>query len=174
MAEGLTVAQEAFRLGLAGDVDGPFYGRGLRDVMSAIKARTSRGERRDRADASAVPVSARRAHRGEPIVSRRRVTEAIDRERAAMTARGFTGRAGTRLWAAVDVGHLLAIVEYVFPDGARRPYVEVAESHEGAFAARIWPLPEVVHLLQNVSEDELFAIGNREPSVSNKSTQGHP
>ena len=35
MAEGLTIAQEGFRLGLCGDQDGPWYGRRDPDVRAA-------------------------------------------------------------------------------------------------------------------------------------------
>ncbi len=35
MAEGLTITQEAFRLGLAGDDEGPYYGRRRPDTVAA-------------------------------------------------------------------------------------------------------------------------------------------
>jgi hypothetical protein len=57
-----------------------------------------------------------------------------------------------------DAGHHLRII---YPEyGGGRPYVEVSESHAGeAGPAQTWPLPEVVHLLQNIDESTFHHIG---------------
>lgn len=64
-----------------------------------------------------------------------------------------------------DHDHHLVIAMYRFHDGTERPYVEVHESHDPPGPARVLPLPEAVHLMQNASLDELHSIGGREVGV---------
>jgi len=64
-----------------------------------------------------------------------------------------------------DHGHHLVVAMYRFHDGTERPSVEVHGSHDSAGPARVLPLPEAVHLMQNVSLDELHSIGGREVGV---------
>lgn len=99
-----------------------------------------------------------------------RVVEAVGREREALAFRGFRGVPHGAPWVVVDHGHVLMVHAYSFPDGSRRLYVEAAEVHAGAYAARIWPLPEAVHLLQNVTEREFYSIGCRERDEAKEQT----
>ena len=73
----------------------------------------------------------------------------------------FRGERRETLASVDDHAHHLSVVNYEFPDGTIRPYVEVSEAHGGAGSKRILPLPEAVHLLQNATDSELFGIGNR-------------
>lgn len=84
---------------------------------------------------------------------------AIDAEFKRMRADGFLGMPRSFGQSSNDAGHYLCVRSYWFPDGTIRLFVEVAEEHNGWYAARIRPLPEVVHLLQNVTETEFHAIG---------------
>jgi hypothetical protein len=74
----------------------------------------------------------------------------------------FQGQRARVLSHCEDAGHVLTVAVYRFPDGSARPYVEASERHGDARPMRVLPLPEAVHLLQNASEAELFAIGGRE------------
>lgn len=89
---------------------------------------------------------------------------AVDREREAMRARGFLGEpVPGDAPTYTDGPHSLTVRLYRYPDCADpRPFVEVWESHDGAREARIYPLSEVVHLLQNVTEREFYVLGGRE------------
>ena len=91
----------------------------------------------------------------------------VDTETSALVASlrqppaTFSGQRGEVLSETRDHGHTLRVVMYEFYDGSRRPYVEVSEDHGGAYPVRVLPLPEAVHLLQNATEVEVFAIGGR-------------
>jgi hypothetical protein len=61
-----------------------------------------------------------------------------------------------------DHEHRVRIVEYEFDDGTITPFVEVSERREGYSGHRLVHLSDVVHVLLNVGEMELFQIGNRE------------
>jgi hypothetical protein len=87
---------------------------------------------------------------------------AIDREREAMRGRGFAGYPEPLGTVLVDHNHVLRITPYRFPDDTVHLYVEAAEVHDGAYGARIWPMSEAVHLLQNVTDHEFYVIGGRE------------
>lgn len=74
------------------------------------------------------------------------------------TPSGFVGLRGRVLATVAHVGHRITVAEYLFKDGARVPFVEVSEDHDDARPATIRPLTEVVHLLQNVRDDEFWEI----------------
>lgn len=86
--------------------------------------------------------------------------KAVINERARMRRRGFKGRAGRIVFKARDGAHYLRVVEYNF--GVRLVtkslFVEVWESHDRARRARVAPLAELVHLLQNIGEDEFWQV----------------
>mgnify|MGYP001189103210 CR=1 FL=1 len=75
---------------------------------------------------------------------------------------GFLGRRGAVLCEASDDEHHVRIVEYRFDDGSTLPYVELHETHDGSRPGRVVSLSAIVHLAQNVSDAELWQIGNRE------------
>lgn len=92
-----------------------------------------------------------------------------------MRRAGFKGRAG-RVLAKVSEGraHYMRVVEYAFathldsyistPSGKAAiaaPFVELWETHRGGRGARIVPLSELVHLVQNVGSDEFWQIAAR-------------
>lgn len=88
---------------------------------------------------------------------------------------GFRGHAGRELARVTDAhrNHHIRIVEYSFPihDGiddrslrATIPFVEAWETHDAQKRVRIRALSEVVHLIQNVGDDEFWRIvGRRKP-----------
>ena len=77
----------------------------------------------------------------------------------------FRGKPGRVLGEATTVDaheHRLRIVEYEFDDGTVTPFIEVSERREGYSGRRLVHLSDVVHVLLNVGEVELFQIGNRD------------
>ncbi len=83
------------------------------------------------------------------------------------TPPGFAGVRTKVYDAAMCIGdhtHMLSIALYRFPDGTASPYVEVSESGPHA-GTRLVSLSDAVHALRNLGEAELFAVGNREPSL---------
>lgn len=82
---------------------------------------------------------------------------------------GFTGTRFRVLAAAVDGPHHVTLAVYRFPPGDGDPpgaidvpYVELHETHDGARPGRVMALSALVHLAQNASDDEVWAIGGRE------------
>ena len=76
---------------------------------------------------------------------------------------GFTGQRSHVLATAVDGAHTVTLAWYTFPGSvALVPYVELSESHDGARPGRVMALSTLVHLAQNVGEDEVWQIGGRE------------
>lgn len=76
--------------------------------------------------------------------------------------RGFTGERNKVIGDARDGAHTVRLVEYAFPDGSRVPYAELHETHDGARPGRVMALSALVHLAQNVTDLEVWAIGNRD------------
>lgn len=85
---------------------------------------------------------------------------------------GFTGNRGKVIGEARDGAHVVRIVEYVFPDGSRVPYVELHETHDGARPGRVMALSALVHLAQNVTDLEVWAIGNRDQRPAEAPSEG--
>ena len=76
---------------------------------------------------------------------------------------GFTGQRSHVLATAVDGAHTVTLAWYTFPRSvALVPYVELSESHDGARPGRVMALSTLVHLAQNVGDDEVWQIGGRE------------
>ena len=76
---------------------------------------------------------------------------------------GFTGQRSHVIASAVDGAHTVTLAWYTFPGSvALVPYVELHETHDGARPGRVMALSTLVHLAQNVSEDEVWTIGGRE------------
>lgn len=75
---------------------------------------------------------------------------------------GFTGERNKVIGDARDGAHTVRLVEYAFPDGSRVPYAELHETHDGARPGRVMALSALVHLAQNVTDLEVWAIGNRD------------
>lgn len=82
-----------------------------------------------------------------------------------MVSEGFKGVRVRQVAEWTEVQHTIKIAVYRFPDGTERLCVEAHEDHgpPGGAGLGIWPLPETVHLLQNVTQAEFFAISEREP-----------
>ena len=79
---------------------------------------------------------------------------------------GFLGQRGDVLAEAAEGGHALRVVSYVFPCGSAALYVEAAEAHDGHRGAGLLPLSDVVHLVQNITDEERWRIAFRgEPPV---------
>lgn len=57
--------------------------------------------------------------------------------------------------------HAIRVVPYESPDGQQTLCAELWESHDRARRARIVPLSDLVHLIQNISADEFRAICKR-------------
>ncbi len=74
---------------------------------------------------------------------------------------GFTGIRGRVIGEAIDGAHIVRLVEYVFPGGDVVPYVEAHETHDGARPGKVMALSTLVHLMQNVGDNEAWEIGNR-------------
>ena len=86
----------------------------------------------------------------------------------------FLGVPGRVLGEAVADGdheHRVRLVEYTFPDGTVTPFVEVRETRPGYTGHRRVHLADVVHVLLNVGEMELFQVGNRERDYQGAATQ---
>lgn len=85
---------------------------------------------------------------------------AVGRAIDASQARGFTGKPGkaTRIG---DDAHALWLVECSFPDGSTSPYVVAADEHNNAGPPVLLPLSAAVHLLQNTTPTERWAIEAR-------------
>ena len=82
---------------------------------------------------------------------------------------GFTGQRSHVIASAVDGAHTVTLAVYRFPPGdgdppghVDVPYIELSESHDGARPGRVMALSALVHLAQNVGEDEVWQIGGRE------------
>jgi hypothetical protein len=82
---------------------------------------------------------------------------------------GFTGVRHRILAAAQDGPHHVTLAVYRFPPGDGDPpgaidvpYVELHETHNGARPGRVMALSAIVHMAQNASDDEVWAIGGRE------------
>lgn len=87
---------------------------------------------------------------------------AVLNERQRMRRTGFKGTAGYVYFCAGDGrSHNLRVVEYTFPDRRIKKYVELWEAHDRARRARILPLADLVHVVQNLSADELKTAANR-------------
>lgn len=84
----------------------------------------------------------------------------IQLERRRMRRAGFEGVAGTVLSKTRCGSHYLRVVSYAFKAGAV-PFVELWETHDRARRARIVPLSDLVHLVQNVGVEELQTITSR-------------
>lgn len=86
-------------------------------------------------------------------------------ERRRLRRGGFRGRAHTVLFTHRDSrSHSIRVVLYAFGNRRRptlQPFVELWESHDRARRARIVPLSELVHLVQNVGEMEFWQIAAR-------------
>lgn len=82
-----------------------------------------------------------------------------------MTPPGFAGIRGRVIGEAIDGAHIVRLVEYAFPDGSRVPFVELHEEHDGARPGRVMSLSALVHLAQNVTDDEVWQIGNRDGAL---------
>jgi hypothetical protein len=88
--------------------------------------------------------------------------KAIINERRRMRRKGFRGRAGEVIASIRDSrSHSLRIVLYAFTGGPPQPFIELWESHDRARRAKIVPLSELVHVIQNLSESEFWAIAAR-------------
>lgn len=80
-----------------------------------------------------------------------------------LDAERFRGVRGRVLGTHSELGHVLTVAEYTFPDGESAPYVEVSETHDGFTGpSKLYPLSGAVHVLQNVGEDERWDIEARE------------
>ena len=82
---------------------------------------------------------------------------------------GFTGQRSHVIASAQDGAHTVTLAVYRFPPGDGDPpgpidvpYVELSESHDGARPGRVMALSTLVHLAQNVGDDEVWQIGGRE------------
>ena len=79
---------------------------------------------------------------------------------------GFTGTRSHVIARAVDGAHHVTLAVYRFDDPGHAPvdvpYVELSESHDGARPGCVMALSALVHLVQNVGEDEVWQIGGRE------------
>ena len=79
---------------------------------------------------------------------------------------GFTGVRSRVLAHAQDGAHHVTLAIYTFDDPGHAPvdvpYVELSETHDGARPGRVMALSALVHLCQNASDDEVWAIGGRE------------
>ncbi len=79
---------------------------------------------------------------------------------------GFTGTCSHVIARAVDGAHHVTLAVYRFDDPGHAPidvpYVELSESHDGAQPGRVMALSTLVHLCQNVGDDEVWQIGGRE------------
>lgn len=76
----------------------------------------------------------------------------------------MTGFAGVRvrpIASYAEGAHVLTIALYRFADGTESTYVEAHETHDDAGPARLLPLSAVVHLVQNATDAERWAIENR-------------
>lgn len=78
---------------------------------------------------------------------------------------GFIGERGAVLFTARDGDHFVALVNYAFPDGSVVTYAELHETHDGARPGRVMAVSTLVHLAQNATDAEVWAIGNREPTT---------
>ena len=87
----------------------------------------------------------------------------------------FQGQIVDELASASTIGdhtHTARLVTCAFPDGTVTPFIEVSEHREGYSGRRLVHLSDVVHLLLNVGEMELFEIGNRERDYRGALTSG--
>ena len=75
---------------------------------------------------------------------------------------GFAGRRVAPIAIARDGAHTVALARYAFDDGSLVPYVELRETHDGSRPGRVMALSTLVHLAQNVGDDEIWEIGNRD------------
>lgn len=93
------------------------------------------------------------------------VDEQIEAARDVDRARGFLGEPRDVLFAMERDGHHLRIVNYDYPHSEiapdATPFVEIAEVHDGCRPARIYPLSEIVHLIQNIGESEFWQVSCR-------------
>lgn len=77
-----------------------------------------------------------------------------------MRRAGWTGTALKVITKLRDGAHYMRVVNYTV-DNAVVPYVELWETHDRARRARIVPLTEMVHLVQNVGLVEFEQIAHR-------------
>ena len=87
---------------------------------------------------------------------------------APKASEGFGGTRVRTLGEAVDGAHVVRLALYGFADGSEVPYLEAHETHDGARAGRVMSLSAAVHLMQNVSDDEVWTIGSREKAGESK------
>lgn len=97
--------------------------------------------------------------------------KAVRKARRQLHAKGFRGRAGKELARATDAprNHHIRVAEYAFSDGLggtiREPYVEAWEMHDAQKRVRILRLADLVHIVQNLTPDELMHVaGRKKPS----------
>lgn len=82
---------------------------------------------------------------------------------------GFLGTRSHVIASAQDGAHTVTLAVYRFPPGdgdppghVDVPYIELHETHDGARPGRVMALSALVHLAQNVGDDEVWEIGGRE------------
>lgn len=78
---------------------------------------------------------------------------------------GFRGKYIEDIASVTDEsGHTLTVALYEFDDGVRKPYVTVAEQHEGAerLETSPFPLADMVHFILNVGPLEVWKIIGRD------------
>jgi len=81
-----------------------------------------------------------------------------------MRRAGWNGVAHRVISKSRSGAHYMRVVAYVVGDELV-PYVELWETHDRARRARIVPLADLVHLVQNVGPDEMKQIaGRKKPS----------
>ena len=93
----------------------------------------------------------------------RTTPRSVAAERRRMRRAGELGRAHRVLWHVVDgrAHHLRAVTYIDDATLSASTFVELWESHDRGRRARIVPLCRLVHLVQNVSADELASISSR-------------
>lgn len=65
-----------------------------------------------------------------------------------------------------DARHSLILTTCRFPDGTEEMYVVAHDVHDGGGTPRMLPLSTVVHLIQNVTDEERWDIECREQAAS--------
>lgn len=81
-------------------------------------------------------------------------------ERRRMRRSGFKGKVGKVLSKSRSGAHHVRVVTYVLGE-VPVPYVELWETHDRARRARIVPLADLVHVIQNLGLDEMKQIASR-------------
>lgn len=86
----------------------------------------------------------------------------VDHSPVPTPPEGFAGTRVRTIGEAMDGAHVVRLALYRFADGSEVPYLEANEVHDGARPGRVMSLSAAVHLLQNATEAEVWAIGARE------------